>query len=471
MELKQILEEFEEQNVTREKKYHSFFYQPERLIINTDNAVTKTFNINETSFNKVNFNLSKPCLNVKSIQLLNINVPLTTATSFNDYELIFPYYRLKTQRNFDDTYTIIEEPSLSNMYFIRLLPSYYPKNIIPNSQNYGFNKTFNNYQELSDELAKACINDLAKTNSGINPSIPFVSNDITISYNETENKFQMKGNNINNRIDTNYPPVWVNDETYNKNDIVYNFGFFYISLIDNNNSGPLTETWAPYIETPETIWNTYLIAGYDDPNVQSMMEIVNINSALFDFNYSVLYGKNDIVDIPPQPYFKNSTYTLSRRLGFNWVGTYTWATQINQFVYTFGDKQPLLYNRLRPIPPYEFLPEILGSVPIPNNDPYKATTYIADGFCNLVLTSMIYLYGNFLGTSTFSSTNSNNIIGIIPINCDSLGISFISEFLDNPLTKVNNTIQDIQLEFRNEHDQPIYFGNNGVITFSFKILY
>jgi hypothetical protein len=276
----------------------------------------------------------------------------------------------------------------------------------------------------------------------------------------------MTGNNVN----TSWAIAWSSATAYEVNDIVSLGGVYYIAKEPNTNSIPTSNplNWALYTSN---IWNTYLIAGYDDPNTQQMMEIVNIDSGLFDFNYSVLYGLNDIVDIPPQPYFEGSTYTLSRRLGFNWNGVFIWPNQVNQFVYTFGDGSALLYNRLRPIPRYEFLPEELGVIPIPNNNPYTATTYIADGFCNLVLTSMIYLYANFIGTSTFSSSNNNNIIGIIPINCNTLGISFISEFLDNPMTKVNNTIQDIQLEFRNEHNQPIYFGNNGIITFSFKILY
>ena len=40
--------------------------------------------------------------------------------------------------------------------------------------------------------------------------------------------------------------------------------------------------------------------------------ITERGTAAFDFNYSVLYGTNDIVGIPPQPYFEGSTYTLNR---------------------------------------------------------------------------------------------------------------------------------------------------------------
>lgn len=540
MELQQILEQLE-LNTNQEKRFNSFFYQPERLIFSSEDATTKTYNYNKTAFNNLSFLLKKPCNSVKSIQLLHVNIPSTTALSFNDYELVFFYYRLRTQRNFDDTKTIYNElPSLDNLYMVRLLPSYYPQNIIPNSQNYGFNKTFNNYQELSDELAKACANDLAYTNFQ-DLSGNFYPNDITIRYNEELNKFEMIGNNVYNRVRGGSPPDYGGALPYYTNDIVAFAGNFYIAVDNSQGITPGTDPtkWAIYVSFDDAntkIWNTYLIAGYNDPNVKLLMgntfdytfptwndstkymsgtritftnggitrtyranidntncapndypdmwedlgtspfTVIGINetSNLFDFKYTQ-YNLNNIIDIPPQPYFNGSTYTLNRRLGFNWSGEFTWPRQTNVIGYEFGDDLPILYNRLRPVPEYELIPPLAETpeptIPIPNNNPYTSNTYIADGFCNLVLTSIIYLYGNFIGTSTYSSSSTENIIAVLAINSGSLGISFTTEALENPLTKVNNTIQDIQIEFRNEHNQPLYFGNNGIITFSFKIIY
>lgn len=515
MELKQILEILEQQNDTTNTSFHSYFYQPNRLVINTDEATSKTFNYNQTSFNSVSFNLSKPCLNVKALQLLNLNIPLTTSTSFNDYELVFPYYRLRTQRNYDDTQTIfIDEPSISNLFFIRLLPSYYPQNIIPNSQIYGFNKTFNNYEDLQIELSKSCLNDLATTNGSPQQFIP---NDISITLNQSLNKFQLTGNNINNSWNDKQIPQWSNTTIYYVNDVVKRNSILYVSKINNNTSTPPSANWSitttvipewfnnityavndlvtfdniKYISlqnnnlnhnplSSASWWveytfgklNTYLIGGYEDPNNQTLMETVNNESYLFDFLYTQ-YGLKDIVGIPPQPFIKNSKYTLSKRLGFNWNGIFRFPLQQNIVGFTSPSNEPLLYNRMRPIPPYEFIPPDLEDdpIPIPNNNPYTSTTYIADGFCNLVLTSIVYLYGNFIGTSSLSSGDNNNLLAIIPVNCSALGVSFSSEFLDNPFTKVNNNIQDITLEFRNDQNQPFFVGNNGIITFSFKILY
>jgi hypothetical protein len=460
-----IIEDLEKEYIHKNDSYYkSYFYQPDRLLLNSKDAVTKSFNYNQTSFNSINFNLPKPTINVKAIQLLNINMPLSTAKSFNDYELIFPYYRIKTQRNFDDTQTIfLEQPTINNMYMVRLLPSYYPQNIIPDATLYGFNKEFNSYADLEVELKKSCVYDLAKTN-GTNPL--FISGDISLQLNTNENKFEATGNNINTPWSTIV--IWYALESWDVNQIVTYNDVIYIAI---NNIAPTstppdidTTNWQIYTG----IYYTYLIAGYEDPNIPILQESVAIYSGLYDFSYYI-YGLNDIIGIPPQPFV--AKYTLSKRLGFNWQGIFTWPNQINIIAYEFNDGLPLLYNRLRPIPPYELLPPGYGSIPIPNNNPYTATTYIADGYCNLVLTSIIYVYGNFIGTSSLSSTNNTNIIAIIPMNCLPLGITFTSEFIENNLTKVNNNIQDISIDFRNEDNEPFFVGNNANITFSLKIIY
>ncbi len=466
MELNQIIEDLEKAYIHKNDSYYkSYFYQPDRLLLNSKDAVNKTYNYNQTSFDTINFNLPKPTINVKAIQLLNVNMPLSTGKSFNDYELIFPYYKIKSQKNFDNTKTIfLEAPSNYNLYMIRLLPSYYNQNIIPNASIYGFNKEFNTYADLEVELKKSCINDLAKTN-GSNPY--FISNDILLELNTNENKFQMKGNNID--TPWNLIVLWYGLETWPVNQIVSYNDVIYIAI---TNVSPTEKTpdidtinWAIYTFGS---YYTYLVAGFEDPNVKTLLESVSTYSELFDFNYYI-YGLNDIVSIPQQPYLE--TYTLAKRLGFNWTGLYNWTSNYSIGVYTYSDSLPLLYNRLRPIPPYELIPDGYGSTPIPNNNPYTATTYIADGYCNLVLTNVIYLYGNFIGTSSLSSSSNTNIIAIIPMNCAPLGITFTNEFIDNPLTKINNNIQDITLEFRNEDNQPFFIGNNAHITFSLKIIY
>jgi hypothetical protein len=57
------------------------------------------------------------------------------------------------------------------------------------------------------------------------------------------------------------------------------------------------------------------------------------------------------------------------------------------------------------------------------------------------------------------------------MNCGNLGISFYAPYLDNPLTKVQNDIYSIFVEFRDEFGDPYYFTNNAVVTITFKMTY
>lgn len=220
MALKELLSELEREISLKKIEYNSYINQPQLITVSSDTTDQKSFNINNDSYYTFTCSLDRPAIGAKSLQLLSANIPQGKGISFSDTELFFAYYRIRTQENVAG-YTIFNEaPSMANIFYVRLLPSYYPSNIIPNSQTYGFNKTFNNYQELSDELAKSCSADLRHTNGLTNN---FVPNDVLISYNETENKFQIKGNNTNANIVAGYPPVWNRYTTYNRNDIVYHF--------------------------------------------------------------------------------------------------------------------------------------------------------------------------------------------------------------------------------------------------------
>lgn len=547
MDIKNLIEKLEEKqkyNLNRESTL--FFNQPERLFISTENAESTNDTTNPSAYNNFTVNLPRPCLNVKSLQLINANIPKASGLNFNDNELVFYYYRIRTQRNFDDTITIYnEQPSLDNLYYVRLLPSYYKPELIPNNHIYGFNRTFNTYEELSEELAKACANDLAFTNSQ-DLSGNFYPNDITLKYNETFNKFEMTGNNVNNRLIGGSPPNYVPGFIYYLNDIVYlNTTLTFYIAKQNNFSARQPDEYPDYWDvyttsstSTEKIWNTYLIAGFNDPNVNLLMKdeytytfptwnnttkymsktrvtysynvgptvitktyralVDNTNvvptnvsiwkeiddvpdvtrgvngiSELFDFTY-YRYNLNDLVGIPPQPFANKKTLNL--KLGFTWNGIYYWVNQTNVIGYTRADYEPLLYNRLRPVPEYEFIPEVthelLTVLPIPSvGNPYKATTFLADGYCNLVSSSTIYIYTSIIGSSTTDTIKNTNLLAIMPFDCSTLGISFGNHFIDNPLTKICNDIYSIYFEFRNEKGELYNIGNNGICSFVLKLEY
>ena len=57
------------------------------------------------------------------------------------------------------------------------------------------------------------------------------------------------------------------------------------------------------------------------------------------------------------------------------------------------------------------------------------------------------------------------------MNCGQLGISFSDSYIDTGLTKINNDIYQINIELRNELDEPFYISNNGISTFLLKLTY
>jgi hypothetical protein len=536
--------------------------QPELISISSDSASITKQNQTNDAYYSFTVNLQRPALGVKTIQLLKANVPQATALSFTNGELLFPYYRIKTQENIAGYDYFTEEPNIDNLYYVRLLPSYYPSNIIPNAQLYGFNKTFNNYVELSNELAKACANDLLYTNLGTSHFIP---NDCLISYNTSFNKFQFTGNNTttawtpptwlagtyqvnaivrysgtnfisetNNNTETPVLPFtilpWDYTTTYNAKDIVSYAGINYTARGGSVNAVPpdtlgvywIYSEWDPTYDyalfggdgfgTPVTyggvvytsavtstynqgnrpdispaFWTStltnwsvytgalgfsYLIAGYDDPNVLTLQQAINEGflGANPDFFYGA-YGLNNIMSIATAPVTPGKT--LAKRLGFTWNGIYSWpgTNSITPFEFTQGSSLPIFLNRFRPIPNYQLIVEELGDIPIPNNNPFTSTTYIAENFCNLVYTSILSIISNITTASSLDSTARRNLLWLLPLNCGQLGIAFSDAYIDTPLTKINNDIFQINIELRNELDEPFYISNNGISTFLLKLTY
>ena len=95
---------------------------------------------------------------------------------------------------------------------VRLLPSVsYSPSATNSPGTYGWNRTFNSYQELVDELNKAAVSDpdsVALTAAGL-----YSSGDITFFYDETQNKIGFYGNNYQTAGHPNYYYLIVRSST------------------------------------------------------------------------------------------------------------------------------------------------------------------------------------------------------------------------------------------------------------------
>ena len=453
----EVLQEIEDENTSlKVQLYKNFVNQPEKLCISSQNAITAQTNFNvQTNNSYYNFtiNLPRPLLNVKSIQLLRASIP-QCSQSLSDSSCVFYYYKLPTQLDINgDTY-YTQLPSLTNLYCIRLLPSYYKQELIDTPSLYGYNQTFNNYDELLTQLNLSAKNDLAVNNGA--STFPFIANDIEFTL--LNNRFQMTGNNVNT---TTFWVQWNVNNLYVLNDIVqYSDRLLYIakSTVPKGIAPGNTTYWQSYTQT--TNFNTYLSAGYLDPNVIALGKTINTLSEQYDFEL--------LVDIPGQPYYQQvQNRTLNLILGFTWNGLYFNINQlITPTIYPQGSSAPNLLNRLRPIPIYALVTG-LGS-PYPQ---VSTGTYTADGFCNLVFSSICSIYTTIIGSATLDTQRNTNLLSIIPMNCPNLGVSFYNNVINNELTKVISDIYSIYIELRAEDSTPYLISNNGIITIDLKLTY
>jgi len=187
------------------------------------------------------------------------------------------------------------------------------------------------------------------------------------------------------------------------------------------------------------------------------------------------YALQQPFGIPPQPFSTIPKRILNTILGFTWIG------QINPPIYADinkSDTTPLVdiptsqeYNRLRPVPRYSVTGGVYSGTPLLLGNSSTTYTYTADGFCNLVYSSIISIYTSIAGASTLDTQRDTNLLAIVSMNCSNLGVSFWNNFIDNPLTKVNGSIYSIYLELRDEYGDPYYLTNNAVSTFVFKVGY
>ena len=177
------------------------------------------------------------------------------------------------------------------------------------------------------------------------------------------------------------------------------------------------------------------------------------------------------IGIPPQPYNPEPQRILNTILGFTFTGNFNasaYANITNGYIPSFVPSSLTgQYNRLRPIPTYLTL---FGELPT-THPSYSSQTYTADGFCNLVYSSIIKIYCNVIFAGTLDSQNTNNLLGVIPLNCANLGIAFATNYLDTKITKIQNEIYEINIRLEDEYGEPFVVTNNAVSTLLLKMTY
>lgn len=549
--IEEILNDFERQPLQDKRTFRAYLSQPELINLSSANAQLQSPPISgliSCEYYNFTVNLPRPALDVKSIQLLKAVIPQAQC-SIPDYSLVFPYYKLRTLPiDLLGRVAFIDLPTAENLFFVRLLPTNYkPENMAKsrpdNFREYGYNRTFNDYQDLVKEINKACVSDpfLHTTEAQLpgGAGYQYLSDEITFSFDETLNKIIFTGLKMNLPPEINAYTEWDPTVNYNLSDIVFSENYdnnrveFYQSREDNNlendpwgnpdkwenvthiiNGYPswsfnfgynindvvqyndiiyrCIQRVARYDEIPppsspaywenssqffeaNPLFNSYLIAGYRDQLVQDLLYNLQVqttdqpnNGGNFDYERDRQFV---VGSIPGNQYVKYQT--LARRMGFTWDGNgMIRDNRLNNILantITFASTIVLFYNRIRPIPKY-FL---VNNPPLLSISPNTGflDSYTADGYCNLVYSSIINVYTTIVGTSSVDTQRNANLLAMIEMNCANLGIAMVGNYIDTALTKIQSEIYSMYIELRDENGEPYYLTNNATTNFLLKLTY
>jgi hypothetical protein len=208
---------------------------------------------------------------------------------------------------------------------------------------------------------------------------------------------------------------------------------------------------------------------------------LNTNSSQYDFTEFITIGALQYeaqpfpYGIPGQPFTPNPKRLLNTVLGFTFNGLFNPSVYsiINQTIYgaIIQKSSSQFYNFLRPVPRYVPFTQLAAVDPLLSSTPSTALTYTAEGYCNLVFSSEIYIYSTVVLGSSVDTQKTSNLLSVMPLNCGNLGISFGNNYIDNALTKVSGDLYTVGIELYNEYAEPYYLTNNAVATLIFKMSY
>jgi hypothetical protein len=475
-----------------------FLNQPDRVYISSQDdqsQVVSQTDVQEQTFSQFSVELTKPILNVKSIQLVSATIP-QGGLSFPDEECVFWYYKGTKAQIAARTYF-----TLANLYYVRILPSYYKPELVYNYTATGYSEwvatttyangaivTYNGKQYISIQAGNINRNPATQTaywtyqNSvELNALTTFAFNRSYANYTDLNNRLALAtANDPFYNYTQNQIKAWSSTTTYSAGQYVtYNL-YLYVSLKSSNlNNIPIISQtfWLVYglatdipkfvpnditltysattgritMNVPTGTTNCYISAGYNDTNVQS--------SSVF---LRAITSQSDFLTIMPTGYGQPFTLgrTLNLRLGFTWDGNNSFLNLTS----VISDTSICLINRFRPSPlPNNSIRELWGAID-------SITTYTADAQPNMVLSNRILIYADFVGPSTTGSGSYENLLCSVA-NAGTLGVlNYMATFF-NPLTKVAPEIYTIQIYLRTDTGVPYLLPNSSIVGIELAIQY
>ena len=475
-----------------------FLNQPDRVFISSQDdqsQVISSTDVQEQTFSQFTIELTKPLLNVKSVQLVSATIP-QGGLSIPDEECVFWYYKGTREQILAQTYFVP-----SNLHFVRILPSYYKPELVYNYTATGYAEwvstttyangaivTYNGDQYISIQGANLNKNPVTQTafwtfqnNIELNARTSFAFNRAFSNYDDLASVLQLStAADPFYNYSTNQIRSWSPTTTYSFRQFVTYLGNQYFSLQNNNlNKNPVTQTafWQLLenelliptfipndiqlnydtvtgkflLVVPDETTSFYCAAGYNDTNVQNQSVILQLLTTQADFLTFMPNGYG-------QPY--TIARTLNLRLGFTWDGN-----NLNTDVNAIAESATFtVLNRFRPSPfTANIIREVYGSID-------TITIYTADTTANMVLSNRILIFADFVGPSTTGSGSYENLLCSVA-NAGTLGVLSYNAAFYNPLTKVAPEIYTIQVYLRTDTGVPYRLPNSAIVGIELALQY
>jgi len=475
-----------------------FLNQPDRVFISSQDDQSEIISgtdVQEQTFSQFTIELTKPLLNVKSVQLVSATIP-QGGLSIPDEECVFWYYKGTRGDQLSGNYF-----TQANLYFVRILPSYYKPEFVYNYTATGYSEwvnttlygngdivTYNGKQYISIQAGNSNRNPVTQTAFWTYQNSVELDARTIYSFNRSFSDYNDFNSSLAKitQVDpyynyfTNQVKVWSATIQYYSQQIVTFGDNTYKSLQNNNlNKNPSTQPlfWqflASTAELPKFIpndislsydsntgkfmmivtnpeLNFYCSAGYNDPNIPIQSELLQFITTKSDFLTNMPNGYG-------QPY--TIARTLNLRCGFTWDGN---NRNIDLFANTDSSSFCLI-NRFRPSPfTTNIIRELYGTID-------TITTYTADCCPNMVLSNRILIFADFVGPSTTGSGSYENLLCSVA-NAGTLGVLSYNAAFYNPLTKVAPEIYTIQVYLRTDTGVPYRLPNSAIVGIELALQY
>lgn len=96
----------------------------------------------------------------------------------------------------------------------------------------------------------------------------------------------------------------------------------------------------------------------------------------------------------------------------------------------------------------------------------------ADSYPNLNYTSNVYLYSNIVANSGFGSVNKKNLLAVVPMNVPLGGVvQYDGHSAPAYATKVASEIYSVDIEMRDEANEPFFLPDSSNVNIELSILY